>query len=133
MTPFDRSIPTAWFAETSRRIRGTRNVDERARLRDAEVRGTCHIAGRATDAFDNRDRRTRERQTLCVERDCVQHAAQRVDDMTRREITRIASTVEKGRPNSRGKRLHDDAPSIPSVAGGASRQREQHVLAAGRI
>ncbi len=49
--------------------------------------------------------------------------------MTRREITRIASTVDEGRPNSRRKRLHDDAPSIPSIAGGASRQREQHVLA----
>jgi hypothetical protein len=50
--------------------------------------------------------------------------------VTRRDVAGIASAFDERFSFSRRDRLHDDSRLLPSIKGGAGREREQHVLSA---
>ena len=102
-------------------------VDERSRVRDAEIRGTRHRARRASDAFDDRHRTALHLQPARVERDRKHCAAQRVDEMTRPEVTPVAAGGHQRRSFLGGERLRHDLRRFPSIRGRAGREREEHV------
>ena len=86
-----RSISPILSWPTRRRNRAG-EVDERSRVRDAEIRAACHRAC-APDAFDDRHGGRRYGFSRRIERHREQRAAQRIDEMAGREITRVAAAA----------------------------------------
>jgi len=112
---------------TTRRRDGTRNVHKRPRVRDAELR-----AARSTrcppDAFDDGHGASARRHPSHIEWQRKDDAAKRVHQMTRGQIASIAAPVNQRFPLVRFQELRDDARLVPSIRGGARRERKQQRL-----
>ena len=114
--------------QTARRQRdrgGTRHVRERAGPGDRELRRAGLRAESALNACDDRDRLSRDRERAHVERDRVDRAANRVQQVTAWHVPAIRTTLDQYATGAVRQRIGNDLGVVPPVIGHVLRHRQE--------
>src|SRR5205823_2618392 len=101
---------------TGRDGRRTGNEREGSGAGDAEVRSAEGCYGRSLDALDDGHWSTGNRKVPQIERHGEQDAAERVRDVSRRQIPAFASARDEGLSFRAFQRLRHDQRFVPSLA-----------------